>query len=94
MIILCLFLVQGCAYITYESDGKTEELKVFTLWKSLDGLWAERDGEDFSLVIDKTYTHDPLRAIGELMDNYQQMYDMGLRFEPNDRPTPLVPIGE
>ena len=87
VIFLCLFLVQGCASIEYTNGS--EIMKVRTLWKSLDGLLAQREG--FSIVIDKTYTHDPLRAVGELMDNYQKMYDMGLRFEPGNRPSPLEP---
>ena len=86
ILILAAVCSGGCANIEYTNGMET--LKVTTSWKSLDGLWADRSGEEFSLVIDKTYTHDPLRAIGELMESYQQMYDMGLRFDPAPREIP------
>jgi len=87
---LCIF-TGGCVSISYEAENGKENLQVRTLFKSLDGLWAERDGDaGFSIIIDKTYTHDPLRAIQELLQTYESFSNMGLRYDPEWR-SPILP---
>jgi hypothetical protein len=94
MIILMLFMLPGCAMISYEASEEHEVLVVKTLFKSLDGLWAERTrNEGFSIVIDKTYTHDPIRGMAALLETYQELYGMGLRLAP-EVITPLLPDEE
>ena len=64
-------------------ENGVENLEVKTLFKSLDGLWADRSLEDgFSIVIDKTYTHDPMRGITEFLKTIDELRGMGLRYEP------------
>jgi hypothetical protein len=75
--------LSGCVSIDYTNGQET--LEVNTLFKSLDGLWSSRDENGFSLIIDKTYTHDPLRGISELLETYQKLYGMGLRYDPGWR---------
>jgi len=82
-----VLVIGGCASISYTQDGGVENLEVKTLFKSLDGLWAERSQEDgFSIIIDKTYTHDPMRGIMELMETYEQLYGLGIRYDPVAQP--------
>ena len=85
LIVMTFVLMTGCATISYTQEGGVENLEVKTLFKSLDGLWAERSLEDgFSIIIDKTYTHDPMRGIMELMETYEQLYGLGIRYDPED----------
>lgn len=72
----------GCVSVSYNADAVSENLEVKTLFKSIDGLWAERDAQDFSLVVDKTYTHDPMRGISELLTTVDELRAMGLRYDP------------
>ena len=87
---MVIFVTSGCAYITYTATGDNETLEIKTLWKSLDGLAAGRDGEDFTIIIDKTNTHDPLAGLAELIELYNEVTDMGLRYDPEWR-SPLIP---
>ena len=85
-----LVLTPGCVSISYTQENGKENLEVKTLFKSLDGLWAERDKETgFSIIIDKTYTHDPMRAVAELMETYQELQSMGIRYDPDWR-SPMI----
>ena len=93
LLAMALVILAGCVSIEYTQNGQTETLVVKTLFKSLDGLAAERDAEGFGIIIDKTYTHDPMRAVGELLETYEQLYGMGLRYEPEWR-SPLLPTEE
>ena len=85
-----LMMFGACSSIDYEQEDGKERLQVKTLWKSLDGLRSDRDKESFNLIIDKTYTHDPLRAIADLLKTYEQLHDMGVRYDLN-RLSPLRP---
>ena len=85
-----LFLLTSCVSIDYHAAEGVEDLSVKTFLKSLDGLAAERDDEGFGIIIDKTYTNDPTRAVAELLETYRELYGMGLRYEPNVVP-PLMP---
>jgi hypothetical protein len=78
-----LIVFSGCAVISYEQENGKETLNVTTFLKSIDGLAAERDEDGFTIIIDKTYTHDPTRALADLMETYQQLYGMGIRFDPD-----------
>jgi len=81
---ISLMLITGCASISYTQENGVENLEVKTLFKSLDGLWAKRDMDDgFSIIIDKTYTHDPMRGISELIESYQLLFGMGIRLDPD-----------
>jgi hypothetical protein len=86
--IILAVLTAGCVSLEY-TDGK-EKLKVTSLFKSVDGLQAGREGEKFYIVIDKTYTHDPAGAITDLMEQVDKLYGMGLRYDPDWR-SPLMP---
>jgi len=82
LMLLAMVFTTGCASISYHAEQGIETLEVKTLFKSLDGLWAERDDENgFSIIIDKTYTHDPMRGIMELIETYEQLYGLGIRIE-------------
>ena len=84
LLAMTLVLLTGCASITYEATEGHETLEVKTLFKSLDGLWAERNDGDFGIIIDKTYTHDPMRGIMELMETYEELYGLGIRYAPTE----------
>ena len=90
MIVLIALMMSGCVSIEYHAAEGVEDLSVKTFLKSLDGLAAERDEEGFGIIIDKTYTNDPTRAVAELLETYRELYGMGLRYEPNVVP-PLMP---
>lgn len=90
LILAGMMLSAGCVSITYDQQAGVEHLEVKTLFKSLDGLMSERDQEGFSILIDKTYTHDPLRAIAELVDIYEELNTMGVRYDPEWR-SPIDP---
>ena len=77
-----LVVLGGCASISYTAEAGKEILEVKTLFKSLDGLWAERNGEDFGIIIDKTHTHDPMRGISELLSTVDELRAMGLSYDP------------
>lgn len=88
MLMMSIALVlAGCVSITYDKKGTNEELKVKTLFKSLDGLVAKRDGKGFNIMIDKTYTKDPLRAVTELLEAYKELSAMGITYDPS-KPNP------
>ena len=89
-ILYLMLLLAGCVSIKYNSEPGKESLKVATLFKSLDGLNSERDADGFSIIIDKTYSHDPTKAIAALLETYKGLYGMGLRYEPDVVP-PLLP---
>ena len=92
-VIIIVLSIAGCVSINYEAQAGRETLQVKTLFKSLDGLWAERDGETvFSIIIDKTYTHDPIRAIAELLETYEELSNLGIRYDPDWR-SPIQPDG-
>lgn len=76
-------ILSGCVSITYDKTGTNEVLKVKTLFKSLDGLVAERDGKGFNIMIDKTYTKDPFRAVTELLEAYRELSAMGVTYDPD-----------
>ena len=91
LLAMALVLLTGCVSITYDvTKDQTEHLEVKTLFKSLDGLWSERDADGFSIIIDKTYTHDPMRGIMELMETYEQLYGLGIRYDPVAQPLPFT----
>ena len=94
VILAALVLLAGCVDIRYTAEAGKEDLRVRTLFKSLDGLWAERDKEEgFSIVIDKTYTHDPMRGIAELLGTIDDLYGIGIRYDPEWR-SPIMPENE
>jgi hypothetical protein len=76
-IVLCL---QGCVYATYNSAEGMESLRVISLFKEIDGFAAERD--DFSIIIDKTRSQDPFEGLADLIESWDELQSMGLRYEP------------
>lgn len=91
---LMLLVLGGCVSVEYKADSSGENLQVKTLFKSIDGLWAERDTEGgFSIVVDKTYTHDPMRGITDLLGTIDKLRGLGLRYDPDWR-SPLMPENE
>ena len=87
---IILAITAGCVSISYTSEQGRENLEVKTLFKSLDGLWAERGDDGFSIIIDKTYTHDPARGLAELLGTIDELRGMGLHYDPDWR-SPLMP---
>lgn len=82
LLAMTLVLLTGCATITYDvTKDQTEHLEVKTLFKSLDGLWSERDADGFSIIIDKTYTHDPMRGVTEFLETVDKLQSMGLSYD-------------
>jgi hypothetical protein len=69
--IVMLVLITGCSSVRYSNEGGSEQMSVNTLFKSLDGLYAERDG--FTIGIDATHTQDPVGNMLELMKLMQAM---------------------
>ena len=86
--ILCA-ISSACVSVDYHADSTTEHLEVKTLFKSIDGLWAERNESGFSIVVDKTYTHDPMRSLAELLEMIDELYGMGIRIDRDFR-SPLL----
>ena len=85
IILAATVLLSGCVSVSYHADTTGENLEVKTFFKSIDGLWAERDEENgFSIVVDKTYTHDPMRGITELLETIDELRGMGLRYDPDN----------
>jgi len=90
MIVLIALMMSGCVSIEYHNSDGVEDLTVKTFLKSLDGLAAERDENDFGIIIDKTYTNDPMRGIMDLMETYEQLYGLGIRYDPVAKPLPFT----
>ena len=92
VILSVMVAMLGCASVEYTANrqAQTETLEVKTLFKSLDGLWSERGDNGFRLVIDKTYTHDPMRGITELLKTIDELRGMGIRYDPSWR-SPVDP---
>ena len=44
---------------------------------------SERDAEGFSIIIDKTYTHDPMRGVIEFLETVDELRGMGLSYDPD-----------
>jgi hypothetical protein len=81
-----VMVLGGCVSIEYHAAEGVEDLTVKTFLKSLDGLAAERDEDGFGIIIDKTYTNDPMRGIMDLMETYEQLYGLGIRYDPVAQP--------
>ena len=71
LLILVLFLVQGCTTVTYKSGD--EEYSMTTWFKSVDGLSVIRTPDLFGLKIDSTNTDDDaITAVAKILDYYSQ----------------------
>lgn len=73
IVILMTLVLSGCITATYRADGISEEFKVTSFFKSVDGLYAEKGGGQFSLKVDKTHTKDPAESMLQLMQLMQAM---------------------
>ena len=71
LLIVMLALLAGCSSVRYSNTEIGEEMSVKTMFKSLDGLYAERDG--FTIGIDATHTQDPLGNAVELLTLMQAL---------------------
>ena len=68
LIILMAFVLQGCVHATYNS-ATGEKFKVTSVFKSVDGLAAQRG--DFKLKVDSTHTQDPAATMVQFMALYR-----------------------
>lgn len=82
IVILIALATTGCVTAKYTQTSTTESFSVTSVFKSVDGMAASRTPEGFQIIVDKTYSHDPLRGITELLESYNKLYNMGLRFTP------------
>ena len=74
MILLALVMMlvlSGCVTATYRAEGTDENFKVTCLFKSVDGLYAEKSKGKFELKVDKTHTQDPVANMLQLMNLLQ-----------------------
>ena len=74
MILLALVMVlvlSGCVTATYRADATSEDFKVTSFFKSVDGLYAEKGGGQFSLKVDQTHTQDPVANMLKIMNLLQ-----------------------
>lgn len=74
MIVLVLFIAQGCVTSTYSTthpSGVEETFKLTTWFKSVDGLSVIRTPDLFGLKIDSTHTNDDaITAVARILDYY------------------------
>jgi hypothetical protein len=91
ILVACILAqVTGCVSVEYHRTDTTEDLKVTTFLKSLDGLYSNRDETGFEIIIDKTYSQNPLEGIEDLLEAWKELQTMGLRYDPDWR-SPLLP---
>lgn len=89
-VLTLMLLLTGCVSVEYHRTASTEDLKVTTFLKSLDGLYSNRDETGFEIIIDKTYSQNPLEGIEDLLEAWKELQMMGLRYDPTWR-SPLMP---
>ena len=70
LIILLTFTLSGCITSSYKQTADSEVFKVTSIFKSVDGLRAERDG--FLITVDKTSSQT--QQINAMMEMLFRMY--------------------
>jgi len=63
---MAVFL-SGCVRATYNATPGGETFTLWSVLKSVDGLAVDREGEDFSLDIDKTHSQNPMADMVEMI---------------------------
>lgn len=84
---MCLALfatsyLTGCVYATYNAEKGSESLRVITLWKEVDGFYADRNGEEFVIQIDKTKSGKPFEELAALLEQVDKLRAMGISYDP------------
>ena len=71
LIILLAVALSGCVTAQYNADATSENFKMTSFFKSVDGLYTEKGNGQFSMKIDKTHTQDPM---GNMLKIMEMMY--------------------
>lgn len=72
LVLMAMFL-SGCVVATYHADATSEDFKITSVFKSVDGLYAEKGNGKFSLKVDKTHTRDPVENALDLIKLMQAL---------------------
>ena len=86
---IILFTLQGCVYATYNAEDGKEALRVLSLFKEVDGFSADRDENQFHIMIDKTRSADPFEGLADLLEQVDTLRSMGISYDPPDAVVPF-----
>ena len=73
LLIGLIMLLSGCVSATYNATEGSEEFKLRSFLKSVDGLETKRTEGTFDLKIDKTHTQDPMGNMLEMLKMMERL---------------------